>query len=110
MEYCAEHAIPHSKFLSWEQEDIDKVLAWQLYSRSKCPRCGSFPDEWVDSEGREVTPPPMYAHTRRCFGCATLGLIEDRLRKENRHDTTPYLSILPPDPREDDEDDWYELT
>jgi hypothetical protein len=107
MEFCAQHGIPHSVFLGWKIDDQDKALAWMLYERSRCPRCGTFPEEWLDEDGRNVEPPPYYLRTRACLGCATLEPIEDRLRKDKRdRHTSAYLSTLPPTPTSDE--DWGE--
>ena len=105
MEYCAEQGMPHSILLGWPEEDYSKLIAWLIYSKSRCPRCGSFPDDWVDSEGKEVEPPPMYVHSRKCVGCANIRSIEDRLEKEDRGVTAVFLSKTPPPPREDDDDE-----
>jgi len=97
--------MPHSILLGWPEEDYSKLIAWLIYSKSRCPRCGSFPDDWVDSEGKEVEPPPMYVHSRKCVGCANIRSIEDRLEKEDRGVTAVFLSKTPPPPREDDDDE-----
>jgi len=49
MSYCADHAIPHSKFLKWDPEDRAKVIAYLLESSMRCSMCGTAPWEWDDN-------------------------------------------------------------
>jgi hypothetical protein len=72
MEYCFDHGIPHSKFLEWSNDDQDKVLAWINYRHERCPNCGTFPDEWLDREGKTLSPPPHMVSSIKCYGCKAL--------------------------------------
>jgi hypothetical protein len=79
LEFCTSHGIPHSRFLSWSEQDQDKALLWMIEERSKCPSCGTHHDEWweavEDGKGKEQpkSPPPYVAETRTCLGCEILG-------------------------------------
>jgi hypothetical protein len=45
MAYCGPRGIPLSTFLGWDQADQDAALAWQQYEASRCPKCGTHPEE-----------------------------------------------------------------
>lgn len=105
MEYCGPRALPHSQFLSWPEDDQDKALAWMIDKQDTCRNCGSYPDEWVeqDENGRffKVQPPPMYARTHSCEGCATIEHAEKGIRASNNGslgNIRVYLSRTPPPP------------
>lgn len=53
--------------------DQDKALAWMEYERTRCPRCGTFPDEWLDEEGIPHDVDPYQVYSVRCLGCVTMG-------------------------------------
>lgn len=96
MEYCAPRALPHTAFLSWSEDDQDKALAWLIHDRSKCPQCGTHPDDWIDSAtGRALEPPPFMADAKRCWGCVTLS--DSRERDEGiigqLHYLTPWKEV-----------------
>ncbi len=83
MMYCVEHAIPHSRFLSWPADDQDKVIAYLIREGERCRTCGTFPDLWIDPETkRTVEPPPYHLHTLRCQGCVTIAKEEDMAMNE----------------------------
>lgn len=109
MAYCAPKGIPHSVFLGWDQADQDKALAWMLDQSKRCQGCGTYPDIWLDEDGREVIPPPMFVHSRQCLGCATLATEEKIANTGEAGERPPgitfYLSSEPPRVRDDDEDD-----
>lgn len=70
--------IPHSTFLSWDVDDQDKALAWQVELASGCPSCGTRADEWDPAVGGSRTA--YVADVSRCVGCEVLGIAERDLR------------------------------
>jgi hypothetical protein len=68
--YCVPRGLPHSAFLSWDQDDQDKALAWEAERRAHCPDCGTRRDEWDPDRGGD-----RYAYLAvdyRCLGCESL--------------------------------------
>lgn len=63
MSYCAEHGIPHSKFLKWSTEDRSKTLAYVMENSLICQMCGTA--EWQWEEDRFAFEPMA----KRCHGC-----------------------------------------
>lgn len=48
-------------------------MAWMLGEGSRCQRCGTVPEEWLDEEGEHIEPPPYVAVSLLCVGCEALG-------------------------------------
>lgn len=70
MDYCGPAGIPHSRFLTWDKDDRDKALWWQIHRAQACPSCGTRPEEWDPDQGGDD-----FAYTfriRSCRGCETL--------------------------------------
>ena len=106
MEYCGPRALPHSVFLAWSQDDQDKALAWMVHDRSKCSRCGTFPEDWVAPDGRMKIPPPFEAHDRTCYGCQQIDRYSRYLEKEGGESAGRIVVLTPADPFEYDRDFW----
>lgn len=72
--------------LSWDPEDIDKAVAYELAMREVCKTCGTRPEDYRDDDGEPHDPPRLEAVVRRCHWCAqTTKLrlaIEDQARRE----------------------------
>lgn len=66
MDYCAPKGIPHSRFLSWSEDDQDKALAWARLTAEVCSGCGTRPEEWTDD------PFAFVGDQVRCSGCEVL--------------------------------------
>lgn len=82
VKYCVDHAIPHSTFLSWPEEDQDKVIEYLVYEGRRCHRCGTFPDDWIDPvTKRPIDPPPHVVDSTRCHGCAALDNMQEMVGK-----------------------------
>jgi hypothetical protein len=79
MTYCFDHGIPYSEFMSWSSEDIERVLAFQLYKSEICPQCGTKDEDWVDDKGRALDEPVYEAATVRCFGCQQIETLRDSI-------------------------------
>lgn len=63
--------IPHSVFLSWNQLDQDKALAYIRAKDQVCDVCGSREADWIDPEtGRLLPEPPLTPIGLKCHGCA----------------------------------------
>jgi hypothetical protein len=58
--------LPHSQFLSWDETDQDKALAFMRDRRNRCPGCGTHEDEW------ERDPDAYVGWHESCPGCARL--------------------------------------
>lgn len=72
MEFCTSNGIPHSKFLSWPEEDQDEALMFLLNRKTNCPRCGTNPDDWLDDQGRHIEPQPYETVAILCLGCEAI--------------------------------------
>lgn len=92
MEYCGPLGIPHSTFLSWDPEDQDKAIAWKIHEASRCSSCGTYPEDWLDSEGRYIDPQPFVAKTIRCVGCQVLDDKREEIDKDARGSVRAYLA------------------
>lgn len=71
MYLCAEvYHISHTEFLSWDEGDRQKALAWELRKRQTCPNCGTRPDEWQG--GERLYKPDVI----QCIGCRELSNVQ----------------------------------
>lgn len=71
MEWCADHGVPHSEFLAWDEVDRAKLLAFILESRGRCSSCGTSGWEWDED-------PNAYEPMRHmCRGCMILYAAEE---------------------------------
>jgi hypothetical protein len=71
MQYCYEHAVPHSKFLEWDPEDRAKVMAYAMEAAQRCSMCGTAPHEWEENK---------FAYTaveEFCQGCYQKSVFND---------------------------------
>lgn len=96
MEYCGPKGIPHSVFLDWDEEDQGKALAHLLHKANQCPRCGQFPEDWIDEEGRLRIPTPKIAQTVACNACSVVQDRQKMIEKENQ-DSTFVILVENPD-------------
>lgn len=62
--------IPHSTFLSWDEDDQSKALAWTREQRQVCSHCGTRLEEWDESKGGDEYA--YVAQATRCPGCEAL--------------------------------------
>jgi len=92
MAYCGPRALPHSQFLSWDPDDQDKALAWLLEDMSRCPGCGTHPDDWIGEEKYPLEPPPYSVGSQRCLGCVAA----ERERKKFPENATGYQTHFKP--------------
>jgi len=67
MYLCAEvYRIPHTEFLSWDEGDRKKAIAWEVRKRQTCQMCGTRNEEWLSGER------PYKPSTHTCIGCREL--------------------------------------
>lgn len=85
--YCVPLGIPHSRFLSWDELDQDKALAYMREQRKIC-ECGTRREEWERDRFAYVAMP------YHCPGCE---LIE--IEKRNLPDNAPPGIKIPLVPR-----------
>lgn len=88
MDYCAPRGIPHSTFLTWDDDDQDKALAWSRLERTTCTRCHTRPEEWDEDRGGSRDAYFVDVHT--CPGCLEL---ETNGRQANS-DSKPYQRVF----------------
>ena len=43
-----------------------------IMQSTKCPNCGTIPEEWIQENGRWVEPPPYVTRVTRCTGCIAI--------------------------------------
>ena len=105
MKYCVEHAIPHSRFLSWPEEDQDKVIEYLIFEGRRCNRCGTFAEEWLDpTTKRPIDPPPYDIDSTRCLGCVELDRVQEYMGKDNHSGL--YFHLVPWQQRRNPEDKY----
>lgn len=63
--------IPHSEFLSWDEDDQDKALAYQHEQSIRCGECGTSRAEWEDD------PLAYMGDAWTCMGCETIELEQE---------------------------------
>lgn len=77
LQYCNEHGLPHSQFLTWHPDDRAKALAFTLEKAAHCVMCGTADWEWDPEQGGK-----RYAYEavhKLCQGC---------LRKESESESS----------------------
>lgn len=71
---CDRAGIPHSHFLGdplkWTAEDRDKAVAFLRFEAMRCPGCGTFSDEWFNSDGTLADDPAFVAVAEQCLSCS----------------------------------------
>lgn len=65
--------IPHSKFLSWDEDDQDKALAYMAEKRSVCEHCGTRKEVW------DADPNAYVGWQDRCKGCEVIEQEKDNI-------------------------------
>ncbi|MEO3875524.1 hypothetical protein ABGB18_42655 [Nonomuraea sp. B12E4] len=81
LDVCAEYRIPHSAFLSWDQDDRDKALWHHIWRRQECPNCRTREEEWDESRGGY-----RYAYVpekARCRGCEVKEQAQETVTSED---------------------------
>lgn len=76
MALCEKYQVPHSEFLSWEEEDQDLAIAYHLYQARFCPQCGTDHTEW--EKDRFAYEPELY----RCRGCELQELKSEEVQEQ----------------------------
>lgn len=74
------HGIPHSVFLSWDDDDQAKALAWERERSKVCSICGSRLEEWDESCGGDRHA--YVSESVRCPGCELLDIHREHLDPE----------------------------
>ncbi len=67
--------IPHSRFLSWSEDDQDKALAFLRDRSSVCSGCGTRQREW---EGDRFA---FVAQSTTCLGCEVIEMERDNIHE-----------------------------
>lgn len=73
--YCVPLGLPHSEFLSWEEDDQDKAIAYLRDKALACNSCGTRESEW---EGDSFA---FVVSSRVCKGCELIELERDGEQK-----------------------------
>lgn len=76
--YCVPLGLPHSEFLSWEDEDQDKALAYLRDKATVCGGCGTRPREWAGDRFAFV------AQHSVCPGCEVLEMEPDNVHENQK--------------------------
>ncbi len=66
MAYCGPLGLPHSVFLTWDDDDRDKAVAYTRAMHHICKGCGTRPEEW------EANPNAYIGDIYKCEGCVRL--------------------------------------
>lgn len=107
MEVCRAYGIPHSHFLGgpnrWSELDRDKAISYEIVLREQCPRCGTLPEDWQDTETNRVHDRPLWAAVpRRCFGCQDIENVRERM-PTGKKGAGGYVALVPFDDVEDED-------
>lgn len=70
--------IPHSVFLSWDEDDQDKALAYRREQATVCTGCGTRRAEWEADRFAYV------AQSHQCPGCEVLSQEQDNVPPKAR--------------------------
>jgi hypothetical protein len=82
MDYCGPLGIPHSRFLTWSEDDQQKALWWKARQRQTCPNCSTHPDDWnEDLDGRRDA---YTGEIQTCPGCRERQRVEADLERDRR--------------------------
>lgn len=96
MDYCGPRSVPYSHFLGgsnqWDDLSRSAALAWHADQRSACASCGTYRDEWFDSDGVELRDLPYEVVARNCAGCE---LLEDWHEEHKDAKRSMHLSLRP---------------
>ena len=103
--YCAPLGLPHSEFLSWNDDDQDKALAWVTDQAELCAGgCGTRASEWDPKQGGHRFA--YITQTRRCPGCELIDMAQQHMREHPEQNRGMLLGLLPnPDKDAIEQDD-----
>lgn len=87
--------IPHSKFLSWGEDDQEKALQWTALEQARCPNCGTIPANWLDENGRWVEPSPYVLQVVECTGCKEMDEEKQKAETTGQDLKGVYMSWVP---------------
>lgn len=84
-------------------EDTEKVLAVLNERADTCRRCGTRREEWLDADGRRISPDPYEAQRVRCPGCATTEEEDQRWARDTEPAlrTGGFIQLRPTPPADD---------
>jgi hypothetical protein len=68
--------IPHSRFLSWAEDDQDKALAYLRDRATVCGGCGTRAKEW------DGDPFAFVAQATTCLGCEVIERERDNVHEQ----------------------------
>lgn len=92
MEYCHEAGIPYSEFLEWSAFDQEAEISYMVYRGTRCPNCGTFPEDWLDEKGEHIEPTPYVPKSVACLGCETLEETRAQIPDNRRQSIIVYLA------------------
>lgn len=69
--YCVPLGLPHSEFLSWDEDDQDKALEYISQQKTVCEGCGTREETWENDQYAYVS------WAKRCPGCELLDQEKD---------------------------------
>lgn len=87
--YCVPLGIPHSTFLTWDDDDQDKALAYLREMRKVCPSCGTREEEWGEG-GRTLA---YITNPVRCHGCKAIDQEKENI-PEGEHSGV-FIQLVP---------------
>lgn len=90
---CHHYRIPHSAFLSWNDDDQDKARAFWRFDRSVCTGCGTRPDEWDPAAGGDRRA--YSADVIVCPGCQLRGDLQRDLQQQDTEQAGQAIVLLP---------------
>jgi hypothetical protein len=76
LQFCDEHGLPHSQFLSWDPSDRSKAIAFVMEKAERCVMCGTAAWEWA--ENRRAYEPVEHF----CQGCYLKAVANDDPRAQ----------------------------
>lgn len=67
--------LPHSEFLSWDEDDQDKALGFTREQAKQCSGCGTRKEDWDADRFAFV------ADSYQCPGCELISMEQDNVRE-----------------------------
>ena len=87
--YCVPLGIPHSVLLGrvhpnpydpeepyWLPGDVATAIAWRMHEAGRCPRCGTFDEDWPDDYREDPTYETI---EHRCAGCRAIAEANEKI-------------------------------
>lgn len=90
----------------WTELDRAKAIAFEELAGEECPNCHTLAEDWKDEYGRMLEEPVYTPVARSCPGCAEVERIREKLPKDAKG---AYVTLIPLEWLDDEDDDWIDI-